>query len=178
MMPFCDRLVPDEPLPSYAFVPGRHPHPVSDAAGHSHGHSPQRPAPLDPTAWGDSAAYCFGLDLFNHGYYWEAHEQWEGLWHACGRHGVTATLLKALIQLAAAGVKVREGRPEGVRTHAARAAELLELVAREVATERYLGLALADVRRQALTVAERPPQCPAGSGAPVEVVFDFVLWPA
>jgi hypothetical protein len=65
-----------------------------------------------------------------------------------------------------------------VRTHAARAAALLEQVAREVAAERFLGLELAEVRRQALAVAERPPQRTAEVGAPAEVVFDFVLWPA
>ncbi|WP_394885884.1 DUF309 domain-containing protein (plasmid) [Mesorhizobium sp. AaZ16] len=24
----------------------------------------------------------WGIDRFNHGYYWEAHEAWEPLWHA------------------------------------------------------------------------------------------------
>jgi uncharacterized protein len=27
-----------------------------------------------------SDAFGWGLDVFNHGYYWEAHEAWEGLW--------------------------------------------------------------------------------------------------
>ncbi len=31
-----------------------------------------------------------GVDLFNHGYYWESHEEWESLWHAAGRRGVVA----------------------------------------------------------------------------------------
>ncbi|TGQ49534.1 DUF309 domain-containing protein, partial [Mesorhizobium sp. M1C.F.Ca.ET.210.01.1.1] len=26
--------------------------------------------------------FRWGIDLFNHGYYWEAHEAWEPLWHA------------------------------------------------------------------------------------------------
>jgi predicted metal-dependent hydrolase len=170
------RLVPDEPLPPYTFVPGRNPHPVSDPNGHSHGATPRRPPALDPDHWATNQAYLFGIDLFNAGYYWEAHEQWEALWHACGRRGATATLLKALIHLAAAGVKVLEGRPEGVRTHANRAAELLEQVAREVAQEPYLGLDLAEVRRHALAVAEQPLPDTA-AGASVESVFDFSLWP-
>ncbi|MET2831203.1 DUF309 domain-containing protein [Mesorhizobium shangrilense] len=29
-----------------------------------------------------SNAFRWGSDLFNHGYYWEAHEAWEPLWHA------------------------------------------------------------------------------------------------
>src|SRR5690348_12086299 len=100
------RLEPDLPLPPYAYVPGRAPHPVSDPAGHLHGRPPERPAPIDPPRWQESRAYRHGVDLFNCGFYWEAHEVWEGLWHAAGRAGVTADFLKGLIQLAAAGVKV------------------------------------------------------------------------
>ena len=65
---------------------------------------------------------------------------WEGLWHACRREGVTADFLKALIKLAAGGVKLREGRPEGLRRHAARAAELLEQVRATIGMVYYLGL--------------------------------------
>src|SRR5688500_11645065 len=103
------RLVPERPLPPYAFVPGRGPHPVSDPRGHSYNRAPERPAPIDPERWQQSQPYLFGFDLVNRGFYWEAHEVWEGLWHACGRSGPTADLLKGLIQLAAAGVKVRQG---------------------------------------------------------------------
>ena len=76
--------------------------------------------------WRNNKAWLWAIDLFNQGFYWEAHEAWEGLWHAAGRRGPTADLLKGLIKLAAAGVKARECRPEGVKLHAARAAELLE----------------------------------------------------
>ena len=50
-------------------------------------------------------------DLLNHGFYWEAHEAWETLWHAAGRKGEIADFLKGLIKLAAAAVKAREGNP-------------------------------------------------------------------
>jgi Domain of unknown function (DUF309) len=53
-----------------------------------------------------SREYLHGIDLFNHGFYWGAHEAWEGLWVACGRRGPTATYLQAL-NLAAAGFKAR-----------------------------------------------------------------------
>lgn len=112
-------------LPPYSYVPGQHPHPISDPAGHSHGHQPQAAQPLDETNWLANQDWLWAIDLFNHGFYWEAHEAWEGLWHAAGRRGPTADFLKGLIKLAAAGVKAREGRLEGVKLHAARAAELL-----------------------------------------------------
>jgi hypothetical protein len=134
------RLLPDEPLPPYAFVPGQSPHPTSDPAGHSFGRAATPPAPLDPSRWRECRDYLHGLDLFNAGFYWEAHEAWEGLWHAAGRTGTTADFLKGLIKLAAAGVKHRAGKPAGVRSHACRAAELLRGVERDL-----LGLRIEEV---------------------------------
>jgi hypothetical protein len=176
--PEVPRLVPEEAFPPYAHVPGRSPHPVSDPAGHSF-HAPRpRPAPPDPGDWAACRSYLVGIDLFNHGYYWEAHEVWEGLWHACGRSGVTADFLKGLIRLAGAGVKARAGKPDGVRSHAAKARQLFEEVAARLpgAAPRHLGLALADLSRIAADLAARSPVGgePDGPGARV---FSFILWP-
>lgn len=118
------RLVPDEPLPAYAFVPGKLPHPESDPAGHSYGRTRPRARPLEPDQWRANREYLCGLDLFNHGYYWESHVEFESLWAAAGRKGIIADFLKGLIHLAAAGVKHLEGRPDGVKSHAERAVEL------------------------------------------------------
>lgn len=123
------RLVPDEPLPAYAFVPGKFPHPESDPAGHSFGRKRPRAQPLEPERWDANHEYLLGLDLFNHGYYWESHVEFESLWIAAGRQGISADFLKGLIHLAAAGVKHLEGRPDGVKSHAERAAELWQTVA-------------------------------------------------
>ena len=101
------------PLPPYSYVPGQQPHPISDPAGHSHGHPPEPVQPLDESNWRTNQTWLWAIDLFNHGFYWEAHEAWEGLWHAAGRRGQTAEFLKGLIKLAAAGVKAREGPPRG-----------------------------------------------------------------
>ena len=133
---------PTEPLPPYAFVPGgRWPHPNSSPRGHSFG----RTAPkidLAGRAEGSSLTeFRRGVELFNAGYYWEAHEVWEGLWHAYGRKGAVADVVKAFIKLAAAGVKVREGQEHGVRTHAGRAAKLFAS-ARKQAGPHQLGLDL------------------------------------
>jgi hypothetical protein len=73
--------------------------------------------------------WLHAIDLFNTGYYWEAHEAWEGFWHVFGRTTPEARLVQGLIRLAAACVKIREGTPEGVRRHALRARELLGDVA-------------------------------------------------
>jgi hypothetical protein len=123
------RLVPDEPFPPYAYVPGRFPHPTADPAGHSFGVAPPLPANVVHAnvvsdQWQANRPYLHGIDLFNAGYYWESHVAWESLWLACGRKGMVADFLKGLIKLAAAGVKAREGTPEGVKSHSTRATEL------------------------------------------------------
>ena len=124
------RFLPNEPLPPYSYVPGKFPHPIRDEEGHSYGKA-ERPVPRpESAAWRDSEAYLRGLDLFNAGYYWEAHEAWEQVWHACGRKGRDADLFKGLIKLAAAGVKHKEGNSLGAKRHARRAAELLSGVAK------------------------------------------------
>jgi hypothetical protein len=168
------RLLLDEPFPPYSFVPGRSPHPISDPAGHSFGTAGQPPAEFDPERWATNRTYLFAIDLFNHGYYWEAHEAWESLWHACGRSGRVADFLKGLIKLAAAGVKVREGRRSGVIGHARAAAELFRHAA--TAQERMLGLSRDDLIRFAESVADHPPVS-VNPQAPVEIVFSFSLLP-
>ena len=173
------RLVPDAPLPPYTFVPGRAPHPVSDPAGHMHGRPPERPPAPDPNRWQESEAYLRGLDLFNHGYYWEAHEAWEELWHACGRTGPTADFLRGLIKLAAAGVKVREGKPEGVASHATRAASIFRDAARRLGglDARFLGLRIGDLLAHARAIEAQAPAAVGDHDGGVRIVFDFVLIP-
>jgi hypothetical protein len=91
---------------------------------------------------------------------------------------VTADFLKGLIRLAA-GVKAREGKPEGARSHAAKARQLFEQVAGRIdaPAPRYLGLALADLVAVTSELAGRPETVRAGGDAPVAVVFSFVLRP-
>jgi predicted metal-dependent hydrolase len=119
-----NRLVPDEPFPPYAFVPGRSPHPTSDPAGHSFRVEPAISPKFEPEEWQTCRLYLYGIDLFNGRFYWESHVAWESLWIASGRKGTTANFLKGLIKLAAAGVKALEGKSEGVKSHSGRAAEL------------------------------------------------------
>lgn len=144
------RLVPDVPFPPYTFVPGHAPHPKSDPKGHSFGVVGETVVPLDAERWRESRSYLFGLDLFNAQFFWEAHEQFEGLWLACGRRGMVANFLKGLIKLAAAGVKHLEGRPDGVKSHASRAAELFRGVDADV----FLGLKVADLIQLATDVSD------------------------
>jgi uncharacterized protein len=122
----------------------------------------------------NSPQFLRGVALFNAGYYWEAHEVWEDLWHAYGRRGVLADVVKALIKLAAAGVKVREGQEHGVRTHAGRAGELFAAARREGASH-CLGLNLEEWAERCRTIAEAPPRDPGPVGCPVARVFAFQI---
>jgi hypothetical protein len=173
------RYVPDLGFPPYAFVPGQSPHPVSDPRGHRFGKPPERSDAPDPEDWRACRPYLYGIDLFNAGFYWEAHEAWESLWHACGRSGFTGRFLKGLIKLAAAGVKAREGKPLGVQNHAQSAAQLFGRLTAEMAGGRshFMGLSLPELHHFAIEVCHRPPMGKAASGGPVEVVFHFVLEP-
>jgi hypothetical protein len=152
------RFLPGVPFPPYTYVPGQTPHPVSDPAGHMHGEAPQ-PAELLVDDWPRCHAYLRGIDLFNHGYYWEAHEVWESLWHAAGRTGPVADFLKGLIKLAAAGVKTLEGSPTGSARHARRAAELFRSAIAgdkqwlDLAEPRMMGLPLRQMESSALELA-------------------------
>jgi hypothetical protein len=56
-----------------------------------------------------------GVDLFNHGFAWEAHEAWEPLWFAAPRELPERALLQGLIHAAAAAVKARAGANAAAR---------------------------------------------------------------
>jgi predicted metal-dependent hydrolase len=138
----------------------------------------QLPRP-DPNHWQESGAYVRGLDLFNHGYYWEAHEVWEGLWHACGRMGPAADFLRGLIKLAAAGVKVREGTPAGVVSHAIRADAIFRNAAQRFGGDdgRFFGLRIGDLLAACAAAKALAPTIVGDTDTYVRVVFDFVLTP-
>jgi hypothetical protein len=165
----------DAPLPAYTYVPGGPwPHPKRLPEEHSKigSGSVNDRSSADESWW--KAKFLRGVKLFNAGYYWEAHEVWEELWHVEGRRGPTAELLKGLIKLAAAGVKVREGRENGVRTHCRRAAESFATAAGQ-GGPCQLGLDLELWTNRARLLAENPPRDPGPAGAAVTRVFSFAI---
>jgi hypothetical protein len=93
-------------FPAYAHVPGETPHPTRSPSGHSFNvKQSESPEALNPAAWQDCEAYLFGIDLFNFGFWWEAHEAWEEPWHAAGRRSSTGLFLQGLIQVSVARLK-------------------------------------------------------------------------
>jgi hypothetical protein len=170
-------MLPARSFPPYSYVPGKYPHPIRDPAGHSYG---QRPpiAALDAARWSECQAYLWGFDLFNHGYYWEAHETWEAVWHACERSGAAADLLKGLIKLAAAGVKAREGSRDGVRRHLTRAADLFGKVHQAIAPRlTLLGLTPGALARRCRQLAAESGALASSRDAPSAVVLPMEILP-
>lgn len=107
-------------LPPYTYIPGRTPHPVSDPRGHSY----RMP---EETSLSLEQMIARGSFLFEHGFYWEAHEAWEQAWIQLGRTGTKANQIKGVIKLAASGVKCLEENLIGAQRHYQRAKELLVL---------------------------------------------------
>ena len=125
-------------LPPYRYLPGSaRPHPTADPRGHSHGQPPPYPeTALDPAHWQDCAAYLYGCDLYNRGFWWEAHEAWEAPWRLAPPGSPPHAALKGLIQLANCHLKLHIGRvavlPRLQRRYAAQFAALNAQVAMPV----------------------------------------------
>lgn len=163
------RYVAGRAFPRYAFLPGRDPHPTRDPAGHSFGLEEEEPLPVAPTAWRRCPSYLWGVDLYNHEYFWEAHEAWEGLWQVSKAERIQALHLQALIQCAAAWLKIPMGQPLGTERLVALALEKLEEVARRAGSP-YMGVDLPAFSAAARAfAASRASTC---SGYPQLVLAD------
>ena len=99
----------DRPFPSYRYVPGKAPHPTRDPDGHSYQKPVEKPVTFDTGRWQTCEEYLYGIDLFNHGYWWEAHEALEAVWIAAGRQTETGLFIQGLIQIAVAHLKMYQG---------------------------------------------------------------------
>lgn len=72
---------------------------------------------FSPHNWRSYEPYLYGIDLFNHGYWWEAHEVLEAVWRAAGqRSTVCGQCVQGLIQLAGAQLKRFISEPRGAQS--------------------------------------------------------------
>lgn len=114
------RHAPEMPLPSRPYLPG---------TGAPRPELARPPAaPLTLASWREHRGLAFGFDLFERGFFWEAHEAWEDAWQLTGE-GPARELLRGLIQLAASRVQQRLGS-DGADRLAERAADHLRAAER------------------------------------------------
>ncbi len=132
---YCKR-----PLPAYRHRPGRTPHPVLDPKGHLYGLPEAAVEPFDARRWNDSEAYLFGVDLWNQGYFWEAHEAWEGIWKETPSDSPARLFLQGMIQLAAALLQREMGKLSGMHSLSEKGLKKLRRVSRRQST--FCGLDL------------------------------------
>ena len=83
-------------LPSYRYVPGLHPHPFRHPDGHMF---KERHTFIKSEEWHKDEAFLFAADLFDHCFWWEAHEAWESCWLRAT--GIEKDCIQGLIQLSA-----------------------------------------------------------------------------
>ena len=142
MEPPARRYVPDLPLPQRPYHPG---------PGLPRPRLPLPPLPAPPQrvwrAAGDlppqaARHFRYGVDLFNAGCGWEAHEAWEGLWRRTERGTGLFHLLQGLILLAAAALKAARRRAAVARGLEGRALAHLQRGRDLLAAPRPLGLEL------------------------------------
>lgn len=170
---------PMPPLPPYTHIPGVTPHPINNPAGHAHGtdRAVRLVTATTLTTLLREPECQRGFTLFHHGYYWEAHEEWEALWRSLGRTGPLADFIKGLIKLAAAGVKAYEHQSPGIARHAARARELFTTVLSAVVpTEPQVATTLAAMIHYATQLHDNPPDGPIDrTGQPQQILRPLLI---
>lgn len=98
--------------------------------------------PLGSADWERNEDYLYAVDLFNHGFYWEAHVYWERLWQVADAGSPERALLQALVQLAAGCVKKTAAEPGGGVKSFTNAARNVERVRAQVPNTPFMGLDL------------------------------------
>ncbi len=96
-------------FPAYRYVPTQNPHPVIHPDGHSFGKEETEIERILPEHWQKNSLYLYGIDLFNYGYWWEAHEAWETIWLKTKKFDLEGQYLQGLIQMSAALLKLYQG---------------------------------------------------------------------
>ncbi len=117
---------------------------------------PARPLSLPGAT--ENEDFLFGIDLFNAGYFWEAHTRWERLWTVEDASPEIRRFLQAIIQTAAACLKARLGQKAGAR-------KLLEKAKLESFERPVLGIDAQALVRDARRFVD-------GEGEPPRIVLE------
>ncbi len=126
------RFVPERELPAAPFIPGIGKRPPEQEL---------RAPMLHSDRWMANAAYLWGVDLFNNGFYWEAHEAWEAAWHAAP-DDTQKSFMQGLVQFAAGMLKFKSGPVKTAAVLAERSLGRMQSVMRDV-DQPYMGCDLS-----------------------------------
>lgn len=166
------------PFPAYRYVPGRSPHPTAHPDGHSY-RRPGEAAPpvvfVPPERWYASRDYLSGCDLYNHGYWWEAHEAWEGLWQLCDKAGAQGQFLQGLIQVAACHLKLASGQWRAVVRLFQTSREHLRFTLERMAGLEYMGLELRPFMANVDAYYDRLERLPADARCHDPLTYPYLV---
>ncbi len=109
------------------------------------------------------APYLAGIDLFNEGHFWHAHEEWEDVWKR-ESDPVLRLFYKGIIQTAAALVHWQRGNPRGLHLNWRKARpKLLDLPAHVLGLDIHDLIACMDRFETAEGVGLAPPRLEVAS---------------
>lgn len=120
---FAPRYWPQSALPSYRYIPGKTKKEEKRFDLPSFSLEERHSSLL-----ARHPAYLYGIDLYHHSFFYEAHEMWEQIWLALGKGTAEKKLLQSLIQNAAALLKMRMGQSLPAKRLSLNALRLLEEV--------------------------------------------------
>lgn len=92
-------------LPGRKYIPGQGVHPDKDPRGSHIPEYASTTTKFNAGNWQYSQQYLYAIDLFNNGFWWEAHEVLENLWIESGRKSAAAKFIQGIIQISAALLK-------------------------------------------------------------------------
>ena len=131
-----------KPFPPYRFIPGQKPHPTESPQGHSYKKQEEAVLPFEHHNWQRNPTYLYGVDLYNHGYWWEAHEAFESLWQKIPKSDLRSSFLQGLIKISAALLKRHLNQERGTLILLKSGMGLLKKVS-EISLV-YMGIGLSD----------------------------------
>ena len=99
----AERVSHEWPFPDQRHVPGQTQRPTVSPAFDA---AEAAPIYTVDRQWCENASYLYGVDLYNAGFFWEAHEVWETVWARAAGNSCERLLLQGLIQLSNACLKV------------------------------------------------------------------------
>jgi uncharacterized protein len=138
--PVTTRYCPEQDLPTSSFLPGLG-QPRPDERENSGG-------PWTAENWQEIQPWLFGVDLYNAGFFWEAHEAWEAVWKSWPKDSSEGLVVRGCIQAAAALLKIRLNCPGGVKKLSERSLNTWKLSQQGSPDESTLGFNLSTLQKQ------------------------------